>query len=523
MQKQIVIKIVTAIIGIVLLCALFIPANLSGTRDFEMLGVENLDEHQQYENLLPMIAPGEHWRITVNHLLQHTYYYYGYPFFFVSGVSLIAAHSLGMPQAVHLDVLLLRELSVLFSVLAIWLVVYLTIGFRRRWESAVLFLFIFTLPSVVENNLWWHPDALALLCVIATLVFLLKDAYRFKRYFYLAAFTCGLATAIKLVGLFFGPTIAVYVLIAVITKRLTWVKAVLAGIVFTVVMAATFVVSNPFLIHPADRLQYITTQQEQIGRLGDGWVVRSSAFDWFAIYGERFAFIGIWALALVGLVWCIVQKKDAQKKLAGILVVTWSVPYAIYLWFSVGLVSWKYVLPIAIPVLAFTTIGINIAWQASKVVLWKRWLLIIFLAVCIVGQGWVIGTSIKIYREQLLFEENNPSLQFYNDVVAQNIVSATEQQVLYHDWAIYFANTPNVESRQKFGVFNYNDINLYHPDVILLSKDVMNSYLDPTQQYVEDDIQEIQKFYTDVKNNTVTGYTIVFQNDFGIALVQQPN
>lgn len=523
MQKQIVIKILSAIIGIVLLCALFIPANLSGTRDFEMLGVENLDEHQQYENLLPMITPGENWRITVNHLLQHTYYYYGYPFFFVSGVSLIAAHSLGMSQTVHLDVLLLRELSVLFSVLAIWLVVYLTIGFRRRWESAVLFLFIFTLPSVVENNLWWHPDALTVLCVIATLVFLLKDAYRFKHYFYLAAFTCGIATAIKLVGLFFAPTIAVYLLMAAFTKRLTWVKAVLAGIGFTVVMFITFVASNPFLIHPADRLQYITTQQEQIGRLGDGWVVRSSAFDWFAIYGERFAFIGIWALALVGLMWCIIQKKDDKKKLAGILVFTWAVPYAIYLWFSVGLVSWKYVLPIAIPVLAFTTIGINVAWQASKVILWKRCLLIAFLAICAVGQGLVIRNSINIYREQLLFEDEHPSLQFYNDLMKQDIVSTTEQQLVYNDWAIYFPSTPNIESYQKFGVFNYNDINLYHPDVILLSKDVMNSYLDPSQQYVADDIQDIQKFYTDVRNNTVTGYTIVFQNEFGITLVQQPN
>jgi hypothetical protein len=77
--------------------------------------------------------------------------------------------------------LALRELSPLFTALAIAILVILWT--RLRWTPRVIALFVFlaTIPAVVSDNLWCHPDALLLFWVVVVIVALSLDRLRLKR------------------------------------------------------------------------------------------------------------------------------------------------------------------------------------------------------------------------------------------------------------------------------------------------------------------------------------------------------
>ena len=71
---------------------------------------------------------------------------------------------------------------------------------------------LLSIPLVVTNDLWWHPDSLAVLSVVVTLLFLDLDKQRFGRYFFIAAAACGVAIGIKYEGVFFALAIPIYLL-----------------------------------------------------------------------------------------------------------------------------------------------------------------------------------------------------------------------------------------------------------------------------------------------------------------------
>jgi len=92
-----------------------------------------------------------------------------------------------------------------------FLLVYLQTRFRVIYQSiSVVFNFDFD-PEVVANDMWLHPESLEFLLIVLTLFF--PDTRRsevWEKLLYSALF-CGLATATKLLGLFFFLTIPLYI------------------------------------------------------------------------------------------------------------------------------------------------------------------------------------------------------------------------------------------------------------------------------------------------------------------------
>lgn len=99
----------------------------------------------------------------------------------------------------------LRQLSVLFMLIAILLLIWLWTEFKSPFRAIFLFVFLGSIPAIVKNNLWLHPDSLVTLFIVLTIVGLVKDNLQFGKWFYLAAVFCGLATGTKILGLFFLP------------------------------------------------------------------------------------------------------------------------------------------------------------------------------------------------------------------------------------------------------------------------------------------------------------------------------
>ena len=74
---------------------------------------------------------------------------------------------------------------------AIAILVALWTRLRSLPHMIAVFAFLAALPAVVGNNLWWHPDALLLLLVVATIAALSLDRARLGRWFYAAALAGG--------------------------------------------------------------------------------------------------------------------------------------------------------------------------------------------------------------------------------------------------------------------------------------------------------------------------------------------
>ncbi len=74
-------------------------------------------------------------------------------------------------EQVQTNLFLLRQLvSVLPMLLSIVLLVYLQTGFQNTFKSALLFLILITIPAITRYTVWfWHPDALALLGIVASI------------------------------------------------------------------------------------------------------------------------------------------------------------------------------------------------------------------------------------------------------------------------------------------------------------------------------------------------------------------
>src|ERR1051325_4169431 len=210
---------------------LFIFPNNTGAKDQMMISIFEGDEFAQYGVVLKMFNPYPELKDTILNFIAYRHYYYGSPFYFSSAFSLLPVKLVqNIHKTTQLNMLLLRQLiSVLPMLGALVTLTYTQTRFKSFAKSVGLFIFLLAVSAVVENNLWWHADALAIFFVSLTIFFLDRDDLRFGSNFYLAAVSTGLATGTKVIGLFFFLAIPVYLLVGVSRGLLTWRTAFLRG------------------------------------------------------------------------------------------------------------------------------------------------------------------------------------------------------------------------------------------------------------------------------------------------------
>lgn len=343
-------------IGLIYFCAFLYP-NSFGARSDAILLEASSDEYVTYPNVVRILTPGKTFNETRANLFLYEDYHYGYPFYALSALAVLPSrllYGVDFTQHMQLNLLLLRQLiSLLPMILAAGLLVYLQTRFRSLLRAVLLFVLLLSLRGVVRNNIWWwHPDALTVLCVVLTLFFLDRDQLRFGRNFYLAAVFCGLATAIKLLGVFFFLTIPFYLLVGVLHKRLTWPRAALAGVGFVAVMAAVVVFSNPFLFSHDQRARMVQIQEEKSAELRQGYthddpMYYSKGPQWWASTLEK------WYAAPLLLAFFSASLAAAclwsQHTLLNRLILTWVVPYSVYLLYFVAVKPDHYWLPVLLP------------------------------------------------------------------------------------------------------------------------------------------------------------------------------
>lgn len=262
-----------------LIFILFIFPNRTGAADATMLSVFEVDEYAQYPNLLHMLQPGTSFYQSLRNLLIYLHYFYGYPFYFFSALAILPIRWLGgsgWSEHTRLLVTVLRQMiNVLPMLFTIGLLVDLKTHLKPTWKAVGLFILIATLPGVVSNQLWWHPDAIAALWMVLTFWLLERDNLRFGRNFYLAGLACGVSVGLKYFGVYFALAIPIYLLWGGLTHRIGWVKVLVRAGAFVGLMAVGLVVSNPLLLLPQERAAVISAQLWQFRQTTQGMLVHS--------------------------------------------------------------------------------------------------------------------------------------------------------------------------------------------------------------------------------------------------------
>ncbi|HZW04971.1 MAG TPA: hypothetical protein VFF68_13640, partial [Anaerolineaceae bacterium] len=199
--------------------AVFIFPNAAASDDVNMVLALSPDEAVPLPYVLEMIQPAETVKQALINFAFYDYYFYGYPHFAVSALALLPLALAGRLADTPLVMVTLRQVvSVLPMLLAVLGLVYLQTRFRS-YKAVVLFVFLLSVPALVQNNFWWHPDSLAILFAVGAILFLDHDDLRFGRSFYLAAAMCGIAAQIKGIGFYFFLAVGVYLLIGYFGKK----------------------------------------------------------------------------------------------------------------------------------------------------------------------------------------------------------------------------------------------------------------------------------------------------------------
>lgn len=508
--------------------AAFIAPNLTGAREPEMLSVFEIDEYAQYSHAIRMLTPGETLYQTARNFLIYLHYFYGYPFYFFSALALLPLKlALGTDWTANtaLIVMTLRQMvNVLPLIASAMLLVHMQTKFKSLWKSVALFVLLLILPGTVVNGLWWHPDGLATIVVVLTLFFLDRDDLRFGRNFWLAALSCGVGAGVKYMGAFFILAIPVYLVFGIVTKKLTWPKAIGKGALFVVIMLTTFIITNPLLLLPQERAEIIAIQTLQWEQSSVG-IILANTESFFAEgypldirihYGQPFFLLLAFAALGLG-----IARKETRLK--NTIILAWIIPLSISI-FNLATRRTHYWLPIMMPL--FSTL-VNL-FPEDKLHFSKErrdWTRLAMAALILLQAFLFIRTDVSVYTEQLRREEEAPSILFYEKLeeqVFEDIV-LSRQLIVYRDWHVYCPSTPARHVEMNWDLATYISIAELDPDVILLDRENVLLF---TQEGVvgqavdQGDMAQMQEFYGDAARDELDGYSLVLQDNFGYALVR---
>jgi hypothetical protein len=318
--------------------------------------------HSDEAIIYPDIAKVLVWQGTfsdmVHVVIESWPWWYGYPYLPISAAVLIAPRLIlgnDFASNIQLNIFLLRQfVGVLPMLLSIMLLIYLANRYKSLWQSAAVFAFLALVPGVVKFNYrFWHPDSIIVLLILLTLFFLEKDQLKFGRMFFVAAVTCGLATAIKLWGLFFVLAIGGYLLAGILKKKISIKTAAISGIGFILVMVGTIIITSPGLLAPYIRngaLQGWATQQNSLlhgyNEPDPTGAYATGMSNWLKFFGYYFMKPFFFFFAVISL---LISSLWGSRKILSRLVLAWSLMVGIFLFNFTAMKAFQYMLPLMMP------------------------------------------------------------------------------------------------------------------------------------------------------------------------------
>jgi hypothetical protein len=504
----------------------FIFPNNTGAKDQMMISLFEPDEFAQYPVVQNMLIPDGTQNQTIYNFIAYGHYYYGFPFYALSALLLLPFKLIQNPASItQLNMLLLRQfIGVLPMLGALLLLTYTQTKFTSAIKSIGLFIFLLSVSAVVENNLWWHVDSLAVFFVALTLFFLDRDDQRFGFNFALAAASTGLSAGTKVIGLFFFLAIPTYLLIGVLSKKLTWRAAVLQGALFVGIMAAAIVISNPFLLLSSQRDQMVLTLSRQSGSMSEGWTL---AYDigpasWLKIITELYGQLIFIILALLALALGIWRKETRTRHL---MIATWAFPLGLYVLFTIAIKPTHFFLPILLPIYSSLIVFFEFppfSRGKSRTPISLLWGGLV-LAVIAYQFAININKDVELYREVLVREEHEESLVFYSTLERDYLplIQTDQQLTIFRDVRMYFPDNAKWNVRTYWNS-KYSTIEKIKPDIIILwSQRILDYTQEGALESAVDPVafQDVYTFFVDANKDQIRGYRQVYRDGEGLMFV----
>lgn len=505
--------------------AVFIFPNNTGAKDKMMISLFEPDEFAQYPVVTQMLEPDGSRNQTLYNFIAYGHYYYGSPFYISSALLLLPLKLTQDLVNTQLNMLVLRQfISILPMLGALLLLTHLQTKFKSPVKSIGLFVFLLSVSAVVENNLWWHVDSLAVFFVVLTLFLLDRDGGRFGLDFALAAIATGLAAGTKVIGLFFVLTIPTYLLVGIVSKKLTLRTAILKGILFVGIMAAAIVISNPFLLLENQRTEMIKTLTRQSRSMSEGWTLTyaKGPASWSHIIEELYGQLIFLALAFVALILGIWR---GENRIRHLLITTWALPLGLYVLFTVAIKPTHFFLPILLPVYSSLAVLFEFppfnADKPRKPVSWF-WS---GLVLAVIAYQFVVyvNKDVELYRNGLTREENEKSLVFYEVLERDYLphIQTDEQLKVFRDVRMYFPEDSRWNVRTYWNS-KYSTIEKIKPDIIILwSQRILDYTSESAQQNAVDPeaFKDTHTFFVDADKDQLRGYRLVYRDSEGLMFV----
>jgi hypothetical protein len=500
---------------------IFIPPNVVASDNPAMVLMFEPDEAGPLPYLLKMIAPAENLDKALRAFLFYGYYYYGFPYFSLSAVLLLPLQWLGKISSTATVMLVLRQgISVLPMLAGLLVLVYLQDGFRT-YRSPVLFILLLSIPAVISNNLWWHPDGLVFLMAMLVLFFLVRDDLRFGWNYFAAAAMTGLLTAAKLVGVYFFLAVGLTLLLGLVLKKASWQRLVGMGLAYIATMALFFLIGNPFLLSHWARLEYWYTFNKQTLLLSEGYgVVYEKGFfaAWptmRAAYGEALFLIAALGVAIWG-AW-----RGPRRRLFG-LILAWFFPLTISLLVLTHF-KFQYWLPVALPLISCLVVVLPEKWVFNG-----TWLRSYAVQAAIMG-GIVLQVSLFLianvqhYETRLHRADDNPRILFYQQALQklQPLSDAAKPVNVYFDYRLYVPDTPGWQVETTYDLLEYGYIEQRNFGIVLLLEQRIRDYLNEGVTGIDPQVfARNQQFYRDADQDTLRGYHLLYRDATGLVYVR---
>jgi hypothetical protein len=499
--------------------ALLALPNAAASQNMSMVQMFEPDEAAPLPSVLHMIAPAASPEQALRSFVFYEYYYYGFPYFALSALLVLPLQLLGRVGDLPLVMLVLRQLvSVLPMLAGLLILVYLQDGFRT-YRSPVLFGFLLIVPAVLSNNFWWHPDGITFLFVMLTLFFLVRDNLRFGWNFLLAAVMSGVAAATKLIGLDFFLAVGLTLVLGLLLRKATWKRIAGMAAAYLLVMGLAFVAANPFLLSHWARTAYTQIVTKQSALLSQGYGIiyeKGLAASWpvmHPFYGEA-----LFLLVTVGcLLWGVWR---SQRRLLYALILAWVVPVSVTVfWFSNF--KYQYWLPAALPLFSCLILLLPTKGGAIRIPKLSQILQAAALLVVVAQAGLFARAAVINYNNRLHRADNNPRIQFYDQVVKALNPLSGQPVHLYFDYRMYLPDTPGWTAETNYDLLEYGYIQQGHFDVLLLLEQRIRDYLHPDAKGIDPELfARNQQFYRDADQGTIQGYHLMYRDAVGLVYVR---
>lgn len=512
-----------------------------------MLAIFETDEYGIYPSMFRIFTPGETLSETLKNFIGYSPRFYGYPFFLISALAIlplrlflgiidrdgiattIAYNGSIIPiEYTAVYMLVLRQLSVLFMAIAILILIWLWTEFKFSLRAIFLFVFLGSIPAIVKNNLWLHPDSLVTLFIVLTIVGLVKDNLQFGKWFYLAAVFCGLATGTKILGLFFLPiTLPAYLGAGWMQQRIRPRILCRHGCQFLLLMAAVVIIANPLLWVPQGVRMVFETLAENSDSIQSGYggiQTQTGFFPWYfttlkQAFGFWWLYLSVIAAALLSMA------VDRNKRLLNLIILTWSLPFFGYVIYAVATgPRERFFIPILLPLLS--CLGAPVLWEFSGLQSLRKNIIasvsMLIFALSGIQLSHYLKSNFDLYFKVLARESTSQELAFYRkfDQIYLSKLPENTQLTIFRSGGIYVPPAKNLNLVMRWKLTDYQEVNSINPDLILLNRKLVKTFSSPDftrNSTAPDAAPSSFKFYQDASAGAIQGYSKILETEYGLA------